>query len=84
MTIELPEELEVALKEKATVHGLSPDVYVLGLLQRDLGTSNETPARPFKDSYGILAKYGPAPTNEEMDENRVDMLRSSIFARDAE
>jgi hypothetical protein len=53
------------------------------MLQRDLGTTPETPVRPFKNSRGILAKYGPAPTAEEIDENRVDMLRNSIFANDA-
>jgi hypothetical protein len=84
MTIELPEELGVALKQHTAVRGISPDVYVREMLQRDLGTAPETPVRPFKNSYGILAKYGSAPTAEEIDENRVDMLRNSIFATDAE
>jgi hypothetical protein len=32
----------------------------------------------------MLAKYGPAPTAEEIDENRKEMLKNTIFAKDAE
>jgi hypothetical protein len=32
------------------------------------------PAR--KSAYGLLAKYGPGPTEEEIDENRKDMFRA--------
>jgi len=86
MTIELPEKLETALKHKAVLHGKSPALYVREILEHDLEAMLETktPVVPFKDSYGILAKYGPAPTEEEIDENRRDMLRNSIFAEDAE
>ena len=84
MTIEIPEQLEVALKTKATLRGTSPDVYVREMLERDLEemTGAKVPVVPYKSSYGILAKYGPAPTAEEIDENRRDMLRNSIFAED--
>lgn len=32
------------------------------------------PVKPFKTGYGMLAKYGPAPSAEEIDENRKDMF----------
>ena len=30
---------------------------------------------PFKTGRGLLAKYGPAPSTEEIDANRADMFR---------
>jgi hypothetical protein len=84
MTIEIPEKLEMALKTKATLCGTSPDLYVREMLEHDLEALLKTkvPLKPYKSSYGILAKYGPAPTAEEIDESRRDMLRGSIFAED--
>jgi hypothetical protein len=35
----------------------------------------ERPGPPFKTGRGMLAKYGPAPSAEEIDENRRDMFR---------
>ena len=32
------------------------------------------PLKPRKSAYGLLAKYGPGPTEEEIDENRREML----------
>ena len=34
------------------------------------------PRKPKKSAYGLLAKYGPGPTAEEIDENRREMFRS--------
>jgi hypothetical protein len=36
--------------------------------------------KPKKSAYGLLAKYGPGPTEEEIDENRREMF--SGFAQD--
>ena len=33
------------------------------------------PGKPFTSGYGTLAKYGPAPSAEEIDENRREMFR---------
>jgi hypothetical protein len=33
------------------------------------------PAKPFITGYGMLAKYGQAPSAEEIDENRREMFR---------
>jgi hypothetical protein len=85
MTIELPEQLEVALTQKASVRGLSPDAYILGLLKRDVEEPTEPEStQPFKTGLGMWSKYGISLSEEDIDENRADMLRNSIFAADAE
>ncbi len=57
--------------------GVSPDKYVRSVLEREIGiaATGKPSIGPLKSSYGILAKYGPAPTAEESDENRKDMFR---------
>lgn len=78
MTIELPEELGAALKAQATALGVSPDGYVREVLERDLASSIEmqSSAVPLKTGRGMLAKYGQAPSAEEIDANRADMFRN--------
>jgi hypothetical protein len=36
--------------------------------------------KPKKSGYGLLAKYGPGPSEQEIDENRREMFRG--FAQD--
>jgi plasmid stability protein len=78
MLIEVPDELEAALKIHANAHGVSPAGYVRDVLERELATSLQTQSQgaPFKTGRGILAKYGPAPSKEEIDANRADMFRN--------
>ena len=81
LTIKLPEKLEAALKEQANAQGLSPDGYVRDILERELATSLEHQSGPpFKTSRGLFAKYGPAPSAEEIDANRAEMFEH--FAED--
>jgi hypothetical protein len=81
LTIQIPDVLEAALKAKATASGTSADGYVQNLLQRDLSLSMEDhPGPAFKTGRGILAKYGPAPSAEEIDANRAEMFQN--FAKD--
>lgn len=77
MLIEVPEELEAALKNQANAHGVSPAGYVRVVLERDLAPSfkAQSPGVPFKTGRGILAKHGPAPSTEEIEANRADMFR---------
>jgi hypothetical protein len=77
MLIEVPEELEAALKNQAKAHGVSPASYVRVVLERDLAPSLNAQSHgvPFKTGRGVLAKYGPAPSSEEIDANRADMFR---------
>jgi len=78
MMIELPEKLEAALKVQANAHGVSPAGYVCEVLARDLASSLEGQSSgvPFKTGRGMFAKYGQAPSAEEIDANRADMFRN--------
>jgi hypothetical protein len=76
LTIELADEQVAALKAKAAAEGLSLE----GWLQKLAGLGLEPRRKPYKTGYGMLAKYGPAPSAEEIDENPRDMLQG--FAED--
>ena len=78
MMIELPEELGAALKAQANAQGVSADGYVREVLERDLASAVETQSSgvPFKTGRGMFAKYGQAPSAEEIDANRADMFRN--------
>jgi hypothetical protein len=78
VTIELPEEQVAALKAKAAAQGLTLEDWFQKLA--DQGSEAERTHKPFKSGYGLLAKYGPAPSAEEIDENRREMFRG--FAQD--
>jgi plasmid stability protein len=78
MMIKLPEDLGTALKVHANAHGVSAAGYMREVLERDLALSLEaqSPGVPFKTGRGIFAKYGQAPSAEEIDANRADMFRN--------
>jgi plasmid stability protein len=82
MVIDLPEQLENAVKVQANARGVSPEGYVRNVLERELepALSEQPSPKPYKTGYGSLAKYGPAPTTEEMDENRAEMFQN--FGKD--
>lgn len=77
MTIELPEELGAALKVQANAHGVSVTGYARQILERDLAASLEKRSADvsFKTGRGMFAKYGTAPSADEIDANRADMFR---------
>ena len=76
MILELPESLEAALKSQANARGVSPAGYVREVLRRDLKVSDppELTVKPFQTGRGILAKYGQAPSSEEIEANREEMF----------
>jgi plasmid stability protein len=78
MMIEVPKNLEAALKVQANAHGLSAAGYVRDVLERDLAASLEAQPSgvPFKTGRGMFAKYGEAPSAEDIDANRADMFRN--------
>lgn len=78
MMIELPEELGAALKIQANAHGVSSDGYVREVLERDLAASLKAQSFgvPFKTGRCMFAKYGQAPSAEEIDADRADMFRN--------
>jgi plasmid stability protein len=78
MIVDLPEKLEAALKVQANAHGVSPAGYVCEVLERDLAPTlqAQTVVIPFKTGRGSLAKYGQAPSSDEIEANRADMFRN--------
>jgi hypothetical protein len=74
VTIEFTNEQLAALKAKAAAQGLTIQDWLHKLA--DEAFEPEPPAKPFKSGYGMLANYGPAPSVEEIDENRREMLVS--------
>jgi hypothetical protein len=75
LTIDLSKELEAALKTQALARGVDAAGYARQVLERALGMEKEQSGPPFKTGRGLLAKYGPAPSAEEIDANRADMFR---------
>ena len=78
-TIEIPDDQAAALKAKAAAQGLSLKAWLGKLAAEELVAR----LRPKKSAYGLLAKYGPAPSSEEIDDNRREMLRGFAEDRDA-
>jgi hypothetical protein len=76
MTIEVTDEQAAALTLKAAAQGLSLKDWLAKLAGEDA----DTPRKPLKSGRGMFAKYGPAPSAEEIDENRREMFRN--FPRD--
>ena len=74
--IELPDDLGTRLKAKAAEQGLTLEAWFKTLVPAEHRLS-----KPNKSAYGLLAKYGPGPSEEEIDENRREMFRG--FAEDA-
>jgi hypothetical protein len=78
LTIDFSNEQIAALHAKATAEGLTVEEWLRKLAENEVGPVASE--KPFTSGYGILAKYGPAPSAEEIDENRRAMFRS--FAKD--
>lgn len=78
MTITLPLEpqKEARLKALALEKGLSADAFVREAIDKILadvpGTSDRR--EPTRSLRGLLAKYRPAPSAEEIDQNRAEMF----------
>jgi len=77
MTITLPlqPQEEARLMAATQAKGLSPDALVREALDKILAEEPAPPVKPKKSAYGLLAKYGPGPTEEDIDENRREMFR---------
>ena len=78
LTIDFSNEQVAALKAKAKAEGLTVEEWLRKLAENEV--EPVAPEQPFTSGYGILAKYGPAPSAEEIDENRREMSRG--FAKD--
>lgn len=84
MTITLPlqPQEEAKLVAIAQSKGLSTDALIREALDKILADAPdiERNKEPTHSLRGILAKYGPAPSAEEIDQNRAEMFAN--FARD--
>ena len=78
LTIELPDDVGMALHAKAIAQGVSPDRFVSRILETTFAgeTAPSTVGQPFETGYGTWAKYGVAPSAEEFEENRREMFSS--------
>jgi hypothetical protein len=83
VTIDLSEQNAAALEAQARAAHMPPERYLSKIVARALHSrtpgetpeeSAEQPLKPKKSAYGLLAKYGPGPTEEEIDENRREMF----------
>lgn len=78
MTITLPLEPQKQAKLVALAQekGLTADELVLAVIDRIIAEAPETAGwkETTRSLRGLLAKYGPAPSAEEIDRNRAEML----------
>jgi len=76
--IELPDDKAAVLKAKASAQGLTLQGWIANLADEE--SRADLAEKPFDTGRGMLAKYGTAPSEEEIDENRREMFRN--FAQD--
>ena len=76
LTLPLAPQDEAKLVAAARARGLSPDALVPEALERIFAeAAQETHDKePNRSLRGLLAKYGPAPSAEEIDQNRAEMF----------
>jgi hypothetical protein len=75
MIVIMPADFKADLAAWAKANALSPGDCLRPLIERELRGKRPT-ERPLKSHYGVLAKYGPAPSAYEIDENRREMFRN--------
>ena len=80
MTITLPLEpqKEAKLKAVAKAKGLTPDELVTQAIDQIIAKAPDSTAgkEPTRSLRGLLAKYGLAPSAEEIDRNRAEMFEN--------
>jgi hypothetical protein len=78
VTIDLPEPVLAALEEQARAAHMPRETYLSEMVKQAVhGQSGGVPERsikPKKSAFGLLAKYGPGPTQDEIDANRREMF----------
>jgi fructose-bisphosphate aldolase class 1 len=82
VTIQIPDDIGAALKAQTQAQGVTAARYASCVIEKTLAPAvePEISTQPFETGYGMWAKYGPAPSIEEIDENRREMSRN--FAQD--
>lgn len=77
MTIKLPLEprVEAKLIALAREKGVTPSELVRAVIEKILGEDHGTFRKePTRSLRGLLSKYGPAPSAEEIDGSRAEMF----------
>ena len=75
ITLSLSPEEEQKLYAKARATGTTPEQLLKQAIEPILAEpAEETLPKPKKSMFGVLSKYGPAPSAEEIDENRREMF----------
>ena len=76
VTIDLSEQNAAALEAQARAAHMPPESYLSKIVERALHADRaaDQPLKPKKSAYGLLARYGPGPTEQEIDENRREMF----------
>ncbi len=76
LTLPLEPQEEAKLAAAARARGVSPDALVRQALERIFAETAEEPhaKEPTRSLRGSLAKYGAAPSAEEIDRNRAEMF----------
>lgn len=77
MTITLPLEPREAARiaEIARAKGLTPEALLRQVVDQIIHDSPaQTAKEPSRSLRGLLAKYGPPPSAEDIDENRAEMF----------
>jgi hypothetical protein len=77
LNIEIPDDLGAVLNARAQAHGVSGAEYASRMIEEALASevAADGSGQPFETGYGMWAKYGTAPSIEEIDENRREMFR---------
>jgi hypothetical protein len=80
MTITLPLEPQKAAKLIAVAEskGMTADALVSHAIDEIIAEAPgvSTPLEPTLSLRGLFARYGPAPSADEIDQNRADMFRN--------
>jgi len=76
ITLSLDPQEQAKLVALAQSKGVSADELVREAIEKMLAETSETisPKEPTRSLRGLLAKYGPAPSAEEIDQNRAEMF----------
>ncbi len=83
ITLPLQPQEEAKLLAAARAKGVSANALVREAVNRiiaEVPGEARVSKEPTRSARGILAKYGPAPSSEEIDENRAEMFAN--FPRD--
>ena len=77
-TLPLQPQEEARLIAAAQAKGLSTDALIWEALDKILAEAPDVSHKkePTRSLRGLLAKYGPAPSAEEIDENRAEMFKN--------